>query len=97
MEKRMYKSDTNKVIFGTCGGIAEYFNIDPIVIRVIFVVLFFTGLSGLLIYIVASLIIPKSPFEDFDEFERINKEYHEKPKRKNRVKGDDEFDSYFKD
>ena len=93
----MYKADTNKVIFGTCGGIAEYFNIDPIVIRVIFIVLFFTGLSGLLIYIVASLIIPKSPFEDFDEFERINKEYHEKPKRKNRVKGDDEFDSYFKD
>ena len=49
MEKRMYKSDTNKVIFGTCGGIAEYFNIDPIVIRVIFIVLFLTGLSGLLI------------------------------------------------
>ena len=97
MEKRMYKSNTNRVIFGTCGGIAEYFKIDPIVIRIIFVILFFTGLSGLLIYIVASLIIPKSPLDDFEEFERINKEYQEKPKRKNRVKDDDDFDSYFKD
>lgn len=57
MEKRLYKSDTNRVLFGVCGGIGEYFNIDPTLIRLAAVLLGCTG-SGILAYLVAAIIIP---------------------------------------
>ena len=50
--KRLYKSRRNKVIDGVCGGVAEYFDVDPVLIRIIFVLFFFFGGSGLLAYIV---------------------------------------------
>lgn len=97
MEKKLFKSSRNKVLTGTCGGIGEYFNIDPTLIRLIFVIVTFLGGSGVLIYIVAALVIPNVPVDDFDDFEQANREYREKPKRKNKVakNDDDEFDSYF--
>ena len=96
MEKKLFKSSRNKVLTGTCGGIGEYFGVDPTLIRLIFVVVTFLGGSGVLIYIVAALVIPNAAVDDFDDFEQANHEYHEKPKRKNKVaKNDDDFDSYF--
>ena len=61
MEKKLYRSNTNKKIAGVCGGVAEYFNIDPTIVRlaVAFCVLF-AGF-GLLAYIVAALVIPSNP------------------------------------
>ena len=57
MTKRLYKSD-NKMICGVCAGIAEYFNIDPTLVRLITVFLLFAGVgSGLIAYIVAAVII----------------------------------------
>lgn len=58
MNNKLYKSNSNKMIAGVCGGIAEYFNIDPTLVRLGWVVfgLFFG--SGLLAYILAALIIP---------------------------------------
>lgn len=56
--KRLYKSSTDKQIMGVCGGLGEYFNIDPTIIRVIFLVLFFTWGSGFLIYLVLGLVLP---------------------------------------
>ena len=58
--KRIYKvDDDSKVIDGVCGGIAEYFDIDPTLVRVIFgVSLFFSG-AGLLVYLVCDLAFPK--------------------------------------
>lgn len=56
--KRLYKSSTNKQIMGVCGGLAEFFNIDPSIIRVIFVVLFFAGSSGFWIYFILGLVLP---------------------------------------
>ncbi|MBD4336467.1 PspC domain-containing protein, partial [Xanthomonas citri pv. citri] len=47
MEKRLYKSNTNKVIDGVCGGIGEYFNIDPTLVRLAWVVFCALGGSGL--------------------------------------------------
>ena len=59
MEKRLYKSE-NKMICGVCAGIAEYFGIDPSLVRLITVFLLFAGVgSGLIAYIVAAVIIPE--------------------------------------
>jgi len=56
--KRLFKSRSNRVIFGVCGGIGEYFNIDPTIIRLLCVLLGCTG-TGILVYIIASIIIPE--------------------------------------
>ncbi len=59
--KRLYKSRRDRIIDGVCGGIAEYLNIDPAIVRIIFVLLFFMGGVGLLLYIAGMLIIPVNP------------------------------------
>ncbi|MBQ5608391.1 MAG: PspC domain-containing protein [Oscillospiraceae bacterium] len=56
--KKLYRSETNKTICGVCGGIAEYFNIDPTVVRVGWVLISLLGGSGLLAYIICAIIIP---------------------------------------
>ena len=61
MEKRLYKSNSNKVIDGVCGGIGEYFNIDPTLVRLAWVILGFCGGMGLWAYIIAAIIIPQRP------------------------------------
>ncbi len=58
--KRIYRSRQDKVIGGVCGGIAEYFNIDPVWIRIIAVVLALMDGIGILAYIVAWIIIPEN-------------------------------------
>ena len=59
MEKRLYKSNENKMISGVCGGIAEYFNIDPTLVRLGWVLFSALGGSGIIAYIIAAIIIPK--------------------------------------
>lgn len=59
MEKRLYKTDYNKMISGVCNGLAEYFNIDVSLIRIIFVLLVVAGFgSGIIIYIALAIILP---------------------------------------
>ncbi|MBQ7140212.1 MAG: PspC domain-containing protein [Bacilli bacterium] len=58
MKKRLYKIEKGKKIFGVCGGIAEYFDIDPTVVRLIWVLLVFCLGTGILAYLVAALIMP---------------------------------------
>lgn len=60
MDKRLYRSNTNKMMAGVCGGIGEYFNIDPTLIRLAWVLLSIpTALfGGLIAYIFAAIIIP---------------------------------------
>ena len=55
--KRIYKSNVDYKICGVCGGIAEYFDIDPTIVRLIWVIAAFTG-AGILAYIIAAIIIP---------------------------------------
>lgn len=57
--KRLYRDETNKVIGGVCSGIANYFNIDVVVIRVLFLILFFTGI-GILPYLILWIAVPSS-------------------------------------
>ena len=61
MEKRLYKSNTNKTLCGVCGGIAEYFNIDPTLVRLGLVIFCLAGGSGILAYIICALVIPDAP------------------------------------
>jgi phage shock protein PspC (stress-responsive transcriptional regulator) len=56
--KRLYRSNENKIIAGVCGGVAEYFNVDPVIIRLIWAVLIFGYGFGLLAYILAWIIVP---------------------------------------
>ena len=58
MNKRLYKSSTNKMIAGVCGGIAEYFDLDPTLVRLGWVVFCALGGSGVLAYIIAAIIMP---------------------------------------
>jgi phage shock protein C len=58
--KKLYRSKTDRIIFGICGGLGEYFEIDPIIFRILFILLIFTGGSGVIIYILLAIIIPGS-------------------------------------
>ena len=65
--KRVYRSRTDKVIAGVCGGLAHYFHIDPIIMRIIFIVLgllFFLPFPWMvLLYLVMWIIVPNEPVE----------------------------------
>ena len=62
--KRLYRSGTDKVVAGVCSGVAEYLNVDPVPVRLIWIIAsLFPPLfgSGLLAYLIAWLVIPKNP------------------------------------
>ncbi|MCR5069483.1 MAG: PspC domain-containing protein [Prevotella sp.] len=64
MNKRLTRSATDKMLCGVCGGIAEYLDVDPTIIRVAYVVmsLFSVAFPGLILYIVLALIIPQKGY-----------------------------------
>ncbi len=59
--RKLYRSQTDKLIGGVCGGLAEYFNIDPTLVRLFFVLLLFTPLHGLIVYLILWIITPAAP------------------------------------
>ncbi len=59
---RLYRSRTHRVFGGVAGGLADYFNIDVILARLLFVVIFFAGGGGVIIYVVLWIITPEEPF-----------------------------------
>ncbi|GKX28144.1 hypothetical protein SH1V18_06240 [Vallitalea longa] len=61
MEKKIYRSRDDQMISGVCSGIAKYFNIDPTIIRILFVIALFSWGTGVLIYIICSIVIPLEP------------------------------------
>ena len=61
MKKKLYKIEEGKKIAGVCGGLAEYFNVDPTVIRLAWVVWCFLAGSGIIAYIIAAIIMPTKP------------------------------------
>ena len=58
--KRLTRSNKDKKIAGVCAGIAEYFNVDPTVVRLLFVVAALLGGPGLLLYIILWIIMPEA-------------------------------------
>ncbi len=61
MQKRLYRSSRDKKIAGVCGGIAEYFGIDPTIVRLLWVIGSFAFGCGILAYIICALVIPNDP------------------------------------
>jgi len=59
--KRLYRSRESKILAGVCAGLGDYFNIDPVIIRLLWVILTIAGGAGVLIYIIAWIIIPEEP------------------------------------
>lgn len=57
--KRLYRSRMNRTICGVCGGIAEYFNIDPTLVRLAWIIFTCVGGAGIWAYIIAAIVIPK--------------------------------------
>ena len=66
MQKKLYRSATDKKLAGVCGGVAKYLNMDPTVIRVIWALLALFGSLGLIAYIICALIIPEEPSNIID-------------------------------
>ena len=61
MDKKLYKSNEDKMIEGVCGGIAEYFGLDSTLVRLGWVIFCALGGSGILAYIISAVIIPRRP------------------------------------
>lgn len=59
--KKLYRSESNKMLCGVCGGVGEYFNVDPTLVRLLWAILVFTG-PGIFAYLIAAVIIPRDPY-----------------------------------
>jgi phage shock protein PspC (stress-responsive transcriptional regulator) len=64
---RLYRSGKEKILGGVCGGIAEYLNADPLLIRLIWIAIVFLGGTGILLYIIAWIVIPRNPEHKWKE------------------------------
>lgn len=61
MNKKLYKMGEGKMLDGVCGGIADYFDVDPTVIRLAWVLFCAMGGSGIIAYIICAIIMPREP------------------------------------
>ena len=65
--KKLYKSSTNKKISGVCGGLAEYFNMDATLVRLIWALVTISSAgTGIIAYIVAAVVMTDAPYEDLN-------------------------------
>ena len=65
MDKKLYRNTENKMIAGVCSGLAEYINVDPTIVRLIWALIALSG-AGLVAYLVAAIIIPEKPSNIID-------------------------------
>ncbi|NIP41727.1 MAG: PspC domain-containing protein [candidate division Zixibacteria bacterium] len=65
--KKLYRSRESNIIAGVCGGFGEYFNIDPVIVRIIFLLLIPAGGTGIIAYIIAWIIVPLRPANEVAE------------------------------
>lgn len=108
-KKKLCKSRKNKMIGGVCGGLAEYLNMDPTIVRIIAGVLCLLKGIGLLVYIIACIVMPydEADFDD-DDTENLKSanidpddgdsgKKTKSSEKDERIHSDEEFDSFFKD
>lgn len=67
MKKKLYRSEKDSMIAGVCGGIAEYFDVDSTLVRLLTVIFVLLGGAGVVAYIIAWIIIPKNPGQVSDD------------------------------
>lgn len=65
MAERLYRSRSKKVLGGVAGGLGDYLNIDPVLIRVLFVIITLINGLGLLLYIILWIVVQEEPYQDF--------------------------------
>jgi phage shock protein C len=75
--KRLYRSRNERMLAGVCGGIGEYFDIDPTVIRILFVLFALVIGGGILLYIILLIIMPLEPDSSMGEVEVVEQESEE--------------------
>jgi phage shock protein C len=79
--KMLHRSSTNRIVFGVCGGLGEYFDVDPVLFRIIFLLLIFGAGTGVIIYLLMALLIPSdaqpAPVDGKVDPEDIKKRIHE--------------------
>ena len=63
MAKKLYRSTTDKMLGGVAGGLADYFDIDSTLVRVLFIVVVFLGGGGIIAYIILWIVVPQKPYE----------------------------------
>ena len=59
--RRLYRSEDDRILAGVCGGVGEYFKVDPVLVRVIWVISVFFWGGGIWIYLLAWLLVPRKP------------------------------------
>lgn len=64
MEKKIYRSKTDRKIAGVCGGLAEYLGMDSTIVRLVWLLVVLLGGTGVLLYIIAALVMPEEPSYD---------------------------------
>ena len=65
--KRLFRSGKDRILGGVCGGIGEYFGVDPVLVRLLWVLFSIAYGSGILAYIIAWIIIPRNPKQNWDD------------------------------
>ncbi len=75
-DKKLYRDKKNMMLCGVCAGVAKYFDLDPTLIRLLWVLITFLGGSGIIAYIICALIIPEEP--DYTEVDWSNIENDKK-------------------
>ncbi len=83
--KKLYRSRKDSKIAGVCGGIAEYFDVDPTIVRLLAVLTIFFGGGGIIAYIIAWIIIPLEPLEDELKPSEENSNYTKKEGQDNKT------------
>ncbi|NDL67195.1 PspC domain-containing protein [Anaerotalea alkaliphila] len=80
MDKKLYRSRSDRMLAGVCGGLGKYLGIDPTLIRLVFIIMVFAGFSGILTYIIAMIVIPEQPLDipedDVEVYDKDGKRVH---------------------
>lgn len=84
-QRRLTRSRTDRVIAGVCGGIGHYLEVDPLLIRLAFVLLALAGGGGVLLYIILALIVPSSDASDASSAETVRRGAEEMGERAKEV------------
>lgn len=61
--KKLYRSKNNRIIFGVCGGLGEYFETDPLIVRILFVILSLLNGAGIIAYLILAVVVPEDEKE----------------------------------
>ena len=79
MKKKIYRSTTDKKLAGVCGGLAEYFDIDATIVRLIcaLIIIFLAGVPGIIVYAIAAFVIPENP--GYTPYQDVNGQNNQQP------------------